>query len=317
MTVSSGTSITAANYNTLQNRVERLLGAGTGQLGYGQQMNSYPVRPLNFNESPLPAEMYVRAEHMNLLLQDINRIAVHQFGSESDLQPVGSGENIKADGVSVNDKDGFNQYVAEVNRLEDDPNRVDGTQVTIETIGSSSRFTPWNGQLSHSFTLTFDDADHRRAFFNAGGQVWISSQIEGTTNAKGTDWKQMLNNMGTIYFKSTTAQRSSDSSGGTLFPDGTPFGNFTLTSGLQKLFVREGQAAEYAENRYFIFAKEVSNRAIQFTIQFQDQDLGDPNVDEQISGTLVSIVRLRRPTGSFVSVNAPSYSVQSSLELGD
>lgn len=316
MTVSSGTSISAANYNTLQNRVARLLGAGTGQLGYGQVMNSYPVRPLNLNENPLPAEMYVRAEHMNLLLQDINRIAVHQFGSETDLKPIVSGDSVKADGVSVNDKDGFNQYIAEVGRLEDDPNRVDGTQVTIETIGSSSRFTPWNGQLTHSFTLTFDNADHRRAFFNAGGQIWISSQIEGTTNAKGDDWKSMLNNMGTIYFKSTTAQRSGDSSGGTLFPDGEAFGNFTLTESLQTLFLREGQAVEYAENRYYIFVKEVSNRAIQFTIQFQDQDLGDPNVDEQISGTVVSIVRLRRPTGNFVSVNAPSYSVQSSLELG-
>ena len=317
MTVSSGTSITAANYNTLQNRVERILGVGTGQIGYGQTLNSFAVRPLNLNQVPKLSEMFVRAEHINFLLLDINRIAIHQFGSASDLQPVGTGEKVKADGVSVNDKDGFNQYIAEVDRLEDDPNRVDGTQVTVETLGSNSRFTPWNGQLTHSFTLTFDSADHRRAFFNAGGQVWISAQIEGTTNAKGDDWKQMLNNMGTVYFKSTTAQRSGDSSGGTLFPDGTPFGNYTLTESLQKLFVREGQAAEYAENRYFIFAKEVSNRAIQFTIQFQDQDLGDPNVDEQINGTVVSIVRLRRPTGQYVSVNAPSYSVQSSLETGD
>jgi len=317
MTVNSGTSITAANYNTLQNRVERILATGTGQLGYGQTMNCYPVRPLNLNENPLPAEMYVRAEHMNLLLQDINRIAVHQFGTESNLQSLSSGDYVRADGLNINDNDGFNQYIAEVTRLEDDPNRVDGTQVTIETIGSSSRFTPWNGQLTHSFTLTFSNSDHRRAFFNAGGQVWISAQIEGTTNSKGDDWKTMLNNMGTVYFKSTTAQRSPDSSGGTLFPDGDAFGNFTLTEGLQKLFQREGQDATYAENRYFIYAKEVSNRAIQFTIQFQDQDLGDPNVDEQIDGTVVSIIRLRRPTGNYVSVDAPSYSVQSSLELGD
>jgi len=261
--------------------------------------------------------MYVRAEHMNLLLQDINRIAVHQFGTESNLQSLSSGDYVRADGLNINDNDGFNQYIAEVTRLEDDPNRVDGTQVTIETIGSSSRFTPWNGQLTHSFTLTFSNSDHRRAFFNAGGQVWISAQIEGTTNSKGDDWKTMLNNMGTVYFKSTTAQRSPDSSGGTLFPDGDAFGNFTLTEGLQKLFQREGQDATYAENRYFIYAKEVSNRAIQFTIQFQDQDLGDPNVDEQIDGTVVSIIRLRRPTGNYVSVDAPSYSVQSSLELGD
>jgi hypothetical protein len=317
MTVSSETSISAANYNTLQSRVERLLAVGTGQIGYGQTPVSFPVRPLNLNESPLPAEMRVRAEHMNNLLTDINRIAIHQFGSESDLQPIVQGEFVKADGTSVNDKDGFNNYINEVDRLEDDPSRVDGTQLTIETVDSDSRFAAWNGQLSHSFTLTFTDDDHRRAFFNAGGQVWISAQIEGTTNTKGDDWKTMLNNMGTVYFKSTTAQRSPDSSGGTLFPDGDAFGNFTLTESLQTLFLREGQSAEYAENRYYIYAKEISNRAIQFTIQFQDQDLGDPNVDEQVDGTVVSIVRLRRPTGDYVSVAAPSYSKQSSLSLGD
>lgn len=307
MTVSRETLITAADYNTLQNRVAQLLGTGTGQKGYGQVLNSEAVSP----------ESIVYAANINLLLEDINRIAIHQGGSFTDLNSVSQSTRIKADGTNPGDNDGFNQYINAVDNLEDDPLKVDGTQITIETLASDSRFNPWNGQLSHSFTLTFDNADHRRAYFNAGGEIHLTAQIEGTTNTKGDDWKQMLNNMGTIYFKANTAVRSGDSGGGTIFPDGTPFGNYQLSSNLQRVYLRQGQDPAYAENTYTIFAKEVSNRAIQFTIQFQDQDQGDPLVDEEVNGTLVSIVQLKRPTGSYVSVTQPSYSVQSSLEAGE
>jgi hypothetical protein len=306
MAVNKETTITAANYNTLQNRVARLLGGGNGQEGYGQDLSS----------SPVAANSIVYASDMNLLLQDINAISIHQSGSPTPLQPVTSSSSILANEREIGDYDGFNQYIFEVTRLEANPGQVDGTQVTIETLATDSRFAPWNGQLSHSFTLTFDDSDHRRAYFNAGGQIYISAQIETNSNAKGDDWKQMLTNMGVIQFKSNTTSKTGI--GGTLFPDGNgPIGNFQLTASLIKLFERTGQQEAYAENRYLVFVKETSNRAIQFTIQFQDQDLGDPNIDEEVQGTLVSKVQLLRPTGNSVSVAAPSYAALSSLELGN
>jgi|TARA_B110000908_G_scaffold35804_1_gene42945 hypothetical protein len=310
MAVNAYTRISAANFNTLQNKVSRLLGDGSGQTGYGQTLNSAPVA----------AESIVYASDMNQLLLDINRISIHQAGSATALSAVTQSSTVKANEVNVGDNDGFNQYLTEVERLEGDAGVVDGTQITIETLDSDTRFSPWNGQLAHSFTLTFSTTDHRRAFFNAGGQVYISAQIEspgdGPWKAKADDWKTMLNNMGTIQFKANTTSKTGF--GGTLFPiaPNTAIGNYQLTAGLQTLFERLGND-NYAENRYLIFAKEVSNKAIQFVIQFQDQDVGDPNVDESIPGILVSKVQLRRPTGSYVNVPAPSYSMQSSLEVGD
>jgi hypothetical protein len=306
MAVEFQTRITAANFNTLQNRVERLLGAGSGQSGYGQAPNSSPVSP----------QSIVYASDLNKILLDIDRISIHQTGSPTNLASVSPSTLIRADEETVGDGDGWKQYIAAVNNLEADPGIVDGTQVTIETIATDSRFAAWNGQLSHAFTLTFDDADHRRAFFNAGGQIYISAQIESPSTPKSDDWKTMLTNMGTIQFKANTTSKTG--LGGTLFPDGDgPVGNYQLSASQVTLFERTGQLESYAENRYFIFAKEISQKAIQFTIQFQDQDLGDPNVDEQIEGTLVSRIQALRPSGTYVSVDLPSYSVQSSLELGD
>lgn len=301
MAVNRGTSISAANFNTLQNRVERILGTGNDQSGYGQILNS----------SPVAADSIVYASDMNNLLLDINRIAIHQTGSPTSLSQVQQSSKILANEESLGDGDGFNQYLFAVDTLESNLGIVDGTQLTIETLASDSRFAPWNGQLSHSFTLTFNDSDHRRAFFNAGGQVYISAQIESPSTPKSDDWKQMLTNMGIIQFKANTTSKTG--TGGTLYG---PIGNFQLTSTLQLIFERTGQQTAYAENRYYIFVKETSTKAIQFTIQFQDQDLGDPNIDELIDGVLVSKVQIRRPTGTFVSVPSPSYSAQSSLEIG-
>lgn len=293
--------ITAANYNDLQKTVADILGDGFGDTGYGQELVS----------TPLLSSDIVRAEHMNLLRDDINRIQVHQTGSLSSLLELTPGEKVSANDINgVVDK-GFNQFVAVVNILEANKSVVDGTQVTLETATTSTRFAAWNGKVVHSFTATFDDADHRRAFFNAGGQIHMSATIEGDNTAKGADWNTILTNMGTIKFSATTTEKTG--SAGLL----QPIGNNDLTTSYQKIFERRGQADYYAENRFFMYAKETSNRAIQFSIEFEDNDAGDPNDDELIRGTLTSIVKQLRPTGSYVSVKSPAYSTQSDISEGD
>lgn len=299
--VNPGTSITAANYNDLQNTVAGILGTGFENTGYGQTLVSAPV---SVSES-------VTAEHMELLRTDINRIQVHQTGSLSSLVQLQPGEPIGSNDVLGDVDRGFNQYVSVVNILEANASVVDGTQVTLETATTSTRFAAWNGKVVHSFTATFDTADHRRAFFNAGGEIHLSAQIEGDNTAKGQDWNTILTNMGTIKFKANTTEKTG--SAGLL----QPVGNYDLTTSYQKIFERRGQADYYAENRFFIYAKETSNRAIQFSVEFEDNDVGDPNDDELVRGTLTSVVKQLRPTGSYVSIKSPSYSTQANLSEGD
>lgn len=293
--------VTAANYNELQNTVSEILGTGFAEGGYGQTLVSAPV---SVGEK-------VTASHLELLRTDINRIHVHQTGSLSSLVEIEKTDLIGANDIDGDTNKGWNAYVSVVNNLEANAGIVDGTQVTLETATTSTRFSAWNGKVVHSFTITFDDSDHRRAFFNAGGEIHISATIEGDNSSKGQDWNTILTNMGTVKFKSNTTEKTG--SAGLLWP----IGNFDLTTSYQKIFERRGQADYYAENRYFIYAKEISNRAIQFSIEFEDNDEGDPNDDEFIRGTLTSIIKQLRPTGSYVSVKTPSYSTQSNLSEGD
>jgi hypothetical protein len=300
MSVTVGSKITAANYNTLQSRVANILGPGFDQSGYGQPLVS----------STVDVDTLITANHMELLRTDLNRICVHQTGSLSNLSELDPGDKISANAVGGDSTKGFNAYIALMNILEPNAQVVDPTQVTIETAITSVRYSPWNGQPVHSFTVTWTSQDQRRAFFNAGGEIHMSAEIAGDITPKGLDWNSMLSNMGTIKFGKTATTKTG--SGGSAYS----IGNYQMTSSYQRIFERSGQANVYAENRYFITAKETSTRAIQFRIEFLDADSGDPNVDESIFGTLTSLVKQLRPTGSYVSLTSPSYSNQVDLASG-
>jgi len=300
MAIASNSEITAANYNTLQNRVANILGAGTGQLGYGQDTSSSLVTTTSI----------ITADHLRKLKDDINKIYVHQFGSLSNLEVIDPTDIIGADAVDGDPLKGWTEYVSVINNIEDDPDRIDGTQFTIETGISSTRTSPWNGMPVHSFTVTFTDETHRRAFFNAGGEIWMSGSVAGDNTEKGQNWTDMLSNMGTIKFGKNSTTK--DSGGGQVYA----IGNYQLTLSYQQIYFRQGNGDAYNENRIFIYAKETSNRSIQFRLEFSDADVGDPNIDELVYGTLDSQVQQRRPTGSYVSIASPSYSNQSDLGTG-
>ena len=300
MSVTVGSRITAANYNTLQSRIANILGQGFDQSGYGQPLVS----------SLVDADTLITAEHMELLRTDLNRICVHQTGSLSTLSELDRGDKIGANTVGGDPTKGFNAYIALMNILEPNAQIVDPTQVTIETAITSIRYSPWNGQPVHSFTVTWTSQEQRRAFFNAGGEIHVSAEIAGDVTSKGLDWNAMLQNMGTIKFGKNATTKTG--SGGTAYS----IGNYQMISSYQRIFERNGQLSTYAENRYYVSAKEISTRAIQFRIEFLDADSGDPGVDESVFGTLTSLVKQLRPTGSYVSITSPSYSNQVDLASG-
>lgn len=92
---------------------------------------------------------------------------------------------------------------------------------------------------------------------------------------------------------------------------GSNIGFYDLTTVNQQIFTRTGSGA-YAANDYTVFARcDVANntnggaRYIYLTIQFNDDKAGNPNFDENVTGTLDSFVEFLRPSGSNVSVTGP------------
>jgi hypothetical protein len=77
---------------------------------------------------------------------------------------------------------------------------------------------------------------------------------------------------------------------------------------------KNAPSGSYAENRYYIYARrDAGSTQLILTIEFQDNDLGDqvglgPAVDENVDGTLNSVIGQFRPSGANVSVTGPTAS---------
>jgi len=90
---------------------------------------------------------------------------------------------------------------------------------------------------------------------------------------------------------------------------GSAIGWFDLTTSNQLVGQKSAPSGSYAENRYYIYARrDAGSTQLILTIQFQDNDVGDPNFDENVDGTLNSVISQYRPSGANVSVTAPTAS---------
>ena len=290
-----GDTITAARFNNLQARIATVMGTGGGAEGYGQELSS----------SPVLTSADVFASDMSNLYVDMTKARFHQVGGlPSEIETIVRGDLIIDDISAPFDTKSFAAFENLMIDIEADKYLLSTNALTakVENGLTSSRTTAWNGAVTHKFVVQFASANDRRYFFNAGGEIRLTSNVSGGTQAKSADWRLILSNVGVVKFNYT-----STSSTGT--GTGTAIGNYDLTSTRQKIFSKVGSdvAAAYAENEYNIYARELNSSEIEFEVIFFDADAGDPNFDENVDGTTTSTVQHLRAAGQYVDVNAPSY----------
>ena len=215
------------------------------------------------------------------------------------------------------------------------PSSLPATQSTRETLYNDSYINAWNGVLSVVSTVQFTSFDAARYFFNARGQVEItSSRTGGSGGLKNATWTTMLDNvsgMGIIYFTyATTVNLLTNGNNGS--GTASSLGFYNLTTSDQLLFEKLAPSGAYADNKFRIYAKLVdgnggagSNSAIQFTLQWRDES-ANPNptqygpygpfgIDENVDGTISSIIQILRPTGSNVSLSAPTTGIANNFAV--
>ena len=204
---------------------------------------------------------------------------------------------------------------------------IPATQSTRETLYNDSYINAWNGVLTNTITIQFTSYDAARYYFNARGQIEMSSsRTAGAGGLKNATWTTMLDKttgMGTIYFSyNTTINFLPNGNRGT-GTAATSVGFYQLTTANQLVFERLAPSGAYADNKFRIYAKLTdgtggagSNSCVQFTIEWRD-DSPSPNqltygpfgpfgVDENIDGVIGCIVETLRPTGNNVSLPIPA-----------
>ena len=296
--------ISAARYNELQGRIAGLLGVGNRDKGYNQDVSS----------SPEPPETVVLASHMNTLKTDFEKVYVHINGTTPTTIDTVSTDDEITEAL-------YAAYESLINTLENDRFVIHPTQATAESAGVNSikngSASPWGGtatpqQINHTIDVGFASANERRCFFNAGGQIRFNASIDisavGSADlAKNQAWETMLDNSGQVQFgRAATATTGS----------GTPYtiGNEDLTDTYQKIYLKEGDpSGTYAENNWYVEAKNKDDSTITFNVVFWDLDVGSGGADEYVAGVLTSSISHLRASGTYVSNDAPAYVKTSEL----
>tara|TARA_B110000503_G_scaffold59931_1_gene95395 strand:- start:10475 stop:11572 length:1098 start_codon:yes stop_codon:yes gene_type:complete len=363
--VATGGIINNQEYIGLVERLTDILGNGSGQTGYGQ-------RVLCSENYGAIGNLLVQNDHWNALRTDINKAYNHQTGGASGITSIDNGAIIGADasGTSVtrisgtdtftingtNTLEGVNDFDTKITQIESSANSIAAGQFDLTTgrqAVNSSRTTPWgvnniNIMVYSEFTVEFEGGytttnssgtsmtasatDHRRHFFNAGGEIRLSAGLTGST-AKDSDWGTLLGNMGQVIFgknattNGTGTGRARDGSTNVDNVGGieSALGNYQATTGYQLIFQKNGSQAEYAENLVAIYVKRNNTATtLTFLFEFYDNDSGDqtgigPGVDENVlsgGGSHFCGLDFKRPNAANgVDIPAPAVAVQTELRL--
>ena len=338
MAVNVGDSITAAQYNGLQSRIQQVLGNGSGDFGYGQTLESSQV---NAPTSPGAGDGdSITALQMQKLHDDMGKAYTHQTGNPLPVKDIAQEDIVGANQTGTDlifDPDGsytfdnadttggFNDYLSEMDTIELNRRNIAVGQSDVQDLDTDNRTSSWNGTIDLVFTVSFTSTDARRHFFNSGGQVRIETLMDNSgpgTGDKDADWKAMLENPGQIQLGGNYTTVSGSSTGVTL----AAFGNDSLSTTYQVIFEKGGNDSEYAENRYKVSARvNSSNSAIlELKVELEDNDVGDrpdPSPpppygaleDENIVGDITTTISARRSDGEVV-VSFPAVAITSTYE---
>jgi len=302
----TGDTIYAADYNSVQSTAALLLGDGLADSGYGQSVTSVQV----VSGNPVSVQDWLNVR------SDLLKIRQHQTGANesSGLYLVTNLDQV--------DHTITNTYRTFASTCQSNRLAFGSGQTATTDYSTSTRTTSWNGTISHSVTITFNSANHARAFFNSGGAFQFVASRTGGSPAPGTKdkaWSDMLSDMGTVTFDAYGTTYSG-SGAYTNYPK-TDQGWYTISTTESTIMVKPAPSGNYNENQYRIKVRKNANdnnaTTLYFTVEFADNDSGDPpvlplpkdappgGVDESVTGTLNSTIKVRRAIGSNVVVEIP------------
>jgi hypothetical protein len=290
--MTQGTNILAAQYVTIQDKAQSLIGTGSGTRGYGQTVQSSDVFTGNT----------ITKAQWDLIKFDIINIKLHQDGVLPGVVTVNVGDpiNFGASAPNTNYNTILEQAIA--NRFQ-----IAGSQSVVNSAASRTYTTSWSTSLTATLTCTFSTADQARYFFNSGGKVRFTSTLSGGSSTPQINaWVNLLASVGTQSFGADTGIVN----------------YYNLTNSFQTYY-QSSLSSPYSANNYRLEAStNVSNNSsgtatqlfLRVTLSDSYVDPGAPAPGDLVNGTLTIAASelkasgLLQPSGTF-AITSPSYSL--------
>ena len=301
MAYSSGGDIEASDYNGFANTINTIWGTGSGASGYGQTTTLSTVSVGGSVTATQWANLFTR----------VTSIANHQGTTITALTNPSVGDtitfltNLSANITSLS-----------TNKLNAASN---GTDATSTQDGTGT----WTTSTVHEFSVDFGSDAQARYYFNAGGNLRISSSRSGgTSNDKNTEWTDLCTKIGTIVITSGggdalingTTYSGTDKVGGsgTVTTLNDNFGFLDSTTSYTTIFKQFADTSPYTTNYILIDLKDDGAGLVSVKVTYQDDatDTGDPAFPlpgtnpgslDQVDGTLTTTLVARPPESTYLT----------------
>jgi len=273
-----GSIIEAVDYNSIRSEIINVMGAGSGQTGYGQTTLSTTVATGNI----------VTKEQWDALRYDLLNARIHQDGLVPLIVTPETGQPIRFGSGYPN-----SQYNAQAELSITNKWNLGSGQFVIDAGTTTVRSTSWISEVTTTCTVTFNTVDQARWFFNSGGKIRVtSSRTGGTGSPQNSAWSSLLATAGTQALGGNNA--------------GVNF--YNLTNSYQ-LFFQTSASSPYSGNQYRIdVLSNVADNSIggatilTFRIRFTDSytygGTGGTSFPDTVDGTLSVIIDEIRASGS-------------------
>ena len=276
---SQGDKITYQDYNAVRAVITPVLRAGSGSVGYGSTTN---------NSSDVSQNGKITKNHWDTLRQDIDAAITHQTGSASGIATVTTLTKV---GYTT-----LNAYYTAAQTAVTNSLNVAAGQTALATGRITYYATPWNTQISGSITYAFGDADSVRNFFNAGGNLRLSSSLTNVITSKDQSWKDLSTAFGAAYYT-----RSNWSTGGNVVIKGPVYSSYTA----------------YTTNYIQVWGEYFTgNNSVMLSIIFNDASIGGGTSFDETIGANIVVAGDYYKSSPAISAPEPSLFITSSLGSG-
>jgi hypothetical protein len=297
MSYAQGSTIDASDYNglvgsnsTTAGTINYVWDTGNGQFGYGQGA-----------VSAVSAAATITATQWSTMLNALNKALQHQGGAAATLGPV----NYTAGSTITY----FANVATSVTTINTNKLNFNSTRGATTTGSNLDKVYNTEGSLmTHTITVTFASADQARYFFNAGGRLSlvVSQAGDFEQNAKETNWRDLINAVGTIHLDQLTSTRTG--TGETIATNGSAIGYWDLTTSNQTLIKLTQDTSPYTDNYIDIFARVAgaagSNGGLGTQVIFQIDYFdgsADGGFNDGISGTVRNRIDIVKPEVTYLT----------------
>ena len=262
-----GGKIRASDFNGFANDINEIVGLGAGDSGYGQNQLVVTL---------VTAGSKVRAADWDALLTSIKFAAQHQNTtitiptSTSDADFPAPNKiieiipTLETDIASVRS----NKLNYDVSLMTTDTNKISSSKTFVDPTDSGNHWDNSDNPQTYEFKTSFADTNAMRNFFNAGGEIRISSELTGydVSHAQSDSWADLLSLISIIKMSNNITESSANV--------GTPGVGFSSLTTTYALVYSKGGTGDYVSNTVNIYAK-TNGSAIDIKVEYQDGHVSD------------------------------------------